>query len=108
MLAAVMVVCMIPISAANAVMISIGSAELVVGETIELPVTVSSDVAIGSFDAQVVYDSSYLSLTKVKTGDLNGIIMGGNQVLRRLRVSDHHVPAAEAPLFDGWRITELL
>ncbi|MFR3310631.1 MAG: cohesin domain-containing protein [Christensenellales bacterium] len=66
MLAAVMVVCMIPISAANAVMISIGSAELVVGETIELPVTVSSDVAIGSFDAQVVYDSSYLSLTKVK------------------------------------------
>ena len=80
MLAAVMVVCMIPISAANAVMISIGSAELVVGETIELPVTVSSDVAIGSFDAQVVYDSSYLSLTKVKTGDLNGIIMGGNKI----------------------------
>ena len=57
--------------------------------------------AIRVFDEQG--DSFSVAILDIMMPKLSGL-----EVLRRLRVSDHHVPAAKASLFDACRIAELL
>lgn len=78
-LSVLMLLCMLPVSAADGITLTVGNASVADGGTVEMPITVQGS-GVNIVQGNVAYDADCLELVDIRLGDMGGILASKSSI----------------------------